>query len=178
MTKTGGRRRHSICRIALPLRVQAAPSLSARGAALRRCSQAMPAPLACRAQPYNTVCLPRATLQCRPLATLQRCPLAALQYPHHAHPASPAPYARPASPAPYVRGPRKQIVPGFHHGNRNSGMDDLGVSVSRLMSCLLYRTYLLQSCIVLSVFPSYVFVTDSHHVTGSGGDGGEATTRG
>ncbi len=54
-------------------------------------------------------------------------------------------------------------------------MDDLGVLVSGLISSLLYCTYLLYMSIVLSVFPSYIFITDSHCVTGSGG--GEASTR-
>ncbi len=64
---------------------------------------------------------------------------------------------------------------GFVMGTGKSGMDDLGILVFGLMSYLLYRTYMLHKIIVLFVFLLTVFVTDSHRVTDSGGDGGEAT---
>ncbi len=65
--------------------------------------------------------------------------------------------------------------PGSVRGMRKSGMDDLGVLIFGLISYLLYRTYLVHLSIVLSIFLPMVFVTDSHRVTGLGGDGGEAT---
>ncbi len=71
---------------------------------------------------------------------------------------------------------RFMFFPGYRNRNRGraGGIDDLEVLGSGLMSCLLYHTYTLHLIIVLFVSSSYVFVTDSHRVTGSDGNGREA----